>query len=85
MCVGYIDGAPNEGATVVVDGRESVPADGYFVNPTLTRQRDAPSMASYRDEIFGPVLGVMRVSGFEEGIDIDQRQPVRQRHGDLHP
>lgn len=67
--VGYIDGAPNEGATVVVDGRESVPAEGYFVNPTLL-DNVTTDMASYRDEIFGPVLGVMRVSGFEEGIDI---------------
>ncbi|MBT4983321.1 MAG: CoA-acylating methylmalonate-semialdehyde dehydrogenase [Ilumatobacter sp.] len=67
--VGYIDGAPNEGATVVVDGRESVPAEGYFVNPTLL-DNVTTEMASYRDEIFGPVLGVMRVSGFEEGIDI---------------
>ena len=67
--VGYINGAPNEGATVVVDGRESVPAEGYFVNPTLL-DNVTTEMASYRDEIFGPVLGVMRVSGFEEGIDI---------------
>lgn len=67
--VGYIDGAPNEGATVVVDGRESMPAEGYFVNPTLL-DNVTTEMASYRDEIFGPVLGVMRVSGFEEGIDI---------------
>ena len=72
--VGYIDGAPNEGATVVVDGRESVPAEGYFVNPTLL-DNVTTEMASYRDEIFGPVLGVMRVSGFEEGIDIINANP----------
>jgi malonate-semialdehyde dehydrogenase (acetylating)/methylmalonate-semialdehyde dehydrogenase len=72
--VGYIDGAPNEGATIVVDGRESVPAEGYFVNPTLL-DNVTTEMASYRDEIFGPVLGVMRVSGFEEGIDIINANP----------
>ena len=72
--VGYIDGAPNEGATIVVDGRESVPAEGYFVNPTLL-DHVTTEMASYRDEIFGPVLGVMRVSGFEEGIDIINANP----------
>jgi len=72
--VGYIDGAPNEGATVVVDGRERVPAEGYFVNPTLL-DNVTTEMASYRDEIFGPVLGVMRVSGFEEGIDIINANP----------
>ncbi|WP_394935747.1 CoA-acylating methylmalonate-semialdehyde dehydrogenase [uncultured Ilumatobacter sp.] len=72
--VGYIDGAPNEGATVVIDGREGVPAEGYFVNPTLL-DNVTTQMASYRDEIFGPVLGVMRVSGFEEGIDIINANP----------
>ena len=72
--VGYIDGAPTEGATVVVDGRENVPADGYFVNPTLL-DNVTTDMASYRDEIFGPVLGVMRVSGFEEGLDIINSNP----------
>ncbi|MBC49420.1 MAG: methylmalonate-semialdehyde dehydrogenase (CoA acylating) [Ilumatobacter sp.] len=72
--VGYIDGAPNEGATIVVDGRESVPAEGYFINPTLL-DHVTTEMASYRDEIFGPVLGVMRVSGFEEGIDIINANP----------
>ena len=44
-----------------------------------------PSMDCYRDEIFGPVLTVVRVAGYEEGVGADQRQPVRQRHGDLHP
>jgi malonate-semialdehyde dehydrogenase (acetylating)/methylmalonate-semialdehyde dehydrogenase len=72
--VGYIDGAPTEGATVVVDGRENVPADGYFLNPTLL-DNVTTDMASYRDEIFGPVLGVMRVSGFEEGLDIINSNP----------
>jgi malonate-semialdehyde dehydrogenase (acetylating)/methylmalonate-semialdehyde dehydrogenase len=72
--LGYIDGAPTEGATVVVDGRENVPADGYYVNPTLL-DNVTTEMASYRDEIFGPVLGVMRVSGFEEGLDIINANP----------
>ena len=62
----------------------SVPADGYFLNPTLLDNVD-PGMASTDDEIFGPVLGVMRVSRLPRGPRHDQRQPVRQRHGDLHP
>ena len=72
--IGYIDGAPAEGATLVVDGRENVAADGYFVNPTLL-DNVTTDMAAYRDEIFGPVLGVMRVSGFQEGIDIINANP----------
>ena len=72
--VGYIDGAPADGATVVVDGRENVSADGYFVNPTLL-DNVTTDMEAYRDEIFGPVLGIMRVSGFQEGRDIINSNP----------
>ncbi|MFT7394091.1 MAG: malonate-semialdehyde dehydrogenase (acetylating)/methylmalonate-semialdehyde dehydrogenase [Candidatus Azotimanducaceae bacterium] len=65
---GYIDGAPGDGATIVVDGRENLPAEGYFVNPTLI-DNVKPGMACYDDEIFGPVLSVMRVSGYQEGLE----------------
>ena len=71
---GYVDGAADEGATVVVDGREGVPADGYFLNPTLL-DGVRPGMACYDDEIFGPVLSVMRVSGYQEGIDTINASP----------
>lgn len=72
--LGYIEGAPAEGATVVVDGSSDVPADGFYVKPTLL-DNVTTDMAAYRDEIFGPVLGVMRVSGFEEGVDIINANP----------
>jgi malonate-semialdehyde dehydrogenase (acetylating)/methylmalonate-semialdehyde dehydrogenase len=65
---GYVDGAAEGGATVVVDGRTDVPEAGFFINPTLIDQI-RPGMACYDDEIFGPVLGVMRVSGYQEGLD----------------
>jgi len=71
---GYIDGAPSEGATVVVDGRDGLPSEGYFVNPTLL-DNVTPEMAVYTDEIFGPVLGVMRVSGYQEGLDTINANP----------
>jgi malonate-semialdehyde dehydrogenase (acetylating)/methylmalonate-semialdehyde dehydrogenase len=71
---GYIDGAPGDGATIVVDGRDDLPADGYFVNPTLL-DNITPDMACYTDEIFGPVLGVMRVSGYQEGLDVINANP----------
>lgn len=71
---GYIDGAPGEGATIVVDGRSDLPDDGYFVNPTLL-DHVTTDMAVYRDEIFGPVLGIMRVSGYEEGLSIINANP----------
>jgi len=71
---GYVDGATASGATVVVDGREGVPADGYFLNPTLL-DNVRPGMACYEDEIFGPVLSVMRVSGYQEGLDTINASP----------
>lgn len=66
---GYIDAAPGEGATIVVDGRENIPADGFFVNPTLL-DNVSTDMACYTDEIFGPVLSVVRVAGYQDGLDI---------------
>jgi len=71
---GYVDGATDAGATVVVDGREGVPSEGYFLNPTLL-DGVRPGMACYDDEIFGPVLSVMRVSGYQEGIDTINASP----------
>ena len=71
---GYVNNAPEEGATLVVDGRAGVPPEGYFLNPTLL-DNVTPDMACYRDEIFGPVLSVMRVSGYQEGIDTINANP----------
>ncbi|NQY58082.1 MAG: CoA-acylating methylmalonate-semialdehyde dehydrogenase [Ilumatobacteraceae bacterium] len=69
---GYVDGAPGEGATVVVDGREGVAdangGQGFFLNPTLL-DNVSTDMACYRDEIFGPVLSVVRVGGYQDGIE----------------
>jgi len=70
----YIDGAADSGATVVVDGRTGVPTDGYFVNPTLLDHVE-PGMACYDDEIFGPVLSVKRVSGYQDGLDTINASP----------
>ena len=70
--LGYIDGGAAAGATVVVDGRGlSVEghADGFFVGPTLL-DRVTTDMAVYTDEIFGPVLVVLRADTFDEAIDL---------------
>ncbi len=71
---GYIDGAPGEGATVVVDGRDGLPADGFFVRPTLL-DNVSTDMSCYTDEIFGPVLSVVRVAGYQDGLDIINANP----------
>jgi malonate-semialdehyde dehydrogenase (acetylating)/methylmalonate-semialdehyde dehydrogenase len=65
----YIDSAPAEGATVVVDGREGAPGDGFFLNPSLI-DNARPGMRVYDDEIFGPVLTVTRVRTYAEGLQL---------------
>ena len=64
---GYITGASGEGASVVVDGSVDVPANGFFLKPTLI-DHAKPGMRCYDDEIFGPVLTVTRVKGYDDGI-----------------
>jgi malonate-semialdehyde dehydrogenase (acetylating)/methylmalonate-semialdehyde dehydrogenase len=75
--VGYIDGGVAAGATLVVDGRKPrVPGheNGFFVGPTLF-DRVTPEMAIYRDEIFGPVLVVVRSESLEAAIALVNRNP----------
>ncbi len=70
----YVENAPAEGATVVVDGREGVPAEGFFLNPTLL-DGVTPAMQAYADEIFGPVLGVTRVASYDEAVRLVNENP----------
>jgi malonate-semialdehyde dehydrogenase (acetylating)/methylmalonate-semialdehyde dehydrogenase len=55
------------GGTVVVDGRESCPEDGFFLGATLLDGLE-PGMRAYDDEIFGPVLGVTRVGSYDDAV-----------------
>ncbi|MEX2628264.1 MAG: CoA-acylating methylmalonate-semialdehyde dehydrogenase [Ilumatobacteraceae bacterium] len=65
---GYLDSAAEEGATVVVDGRTGpTPSEGFFLAPSLLDDV-RPGMSCYDDEIFGPVLSVVRVHGYEDGV-----------------
>jgi malonate-semialdehyde dehydrogenase (acetylating)/methylmalonate-semialdehyde dehydrogenase len=69
---GYVDIAEADGAKVVVDGRGlTVPGheDGFFFGPTLLDEVPLTSRA-YTEEIFGPVLSVVRVKTFAEGVDL---------------
>jgi len=68
----YIDVAIEDGATVVVDGRDievDGESDGFWLGPTLI---DAVPLTSrvYTEEIFGPVLSVVRVKSYEEGVEL---------------
>lgn len=68
--VGYINSAEEQGAKIVVDGRNSnVPGydNGFFVGGTLI-DNVSPDMDSYKEEIFGPVLQVMRVNTMQEAM-----------------
>ena len=67
---GYIDRGVEEGADLVVDGRD-ISISGYeagcFVGATVF-DRVTSKMDIYRDEIFGPVLSVVRVDNYEEAL-----------------
>lgn len=70
----YIDAGEQAGATLVVDGRdfrstEAGCEDGYYVGGTLF-DKVTPEMAIYRDEIFGPVLAVVRCDSYQEAVDL---------------
>ncbi|MFC4128412.1 CoA-acylating methylmalonate-semialdehyde dehydrogenase [Nocardia rhizosphaerae] len=74
---GYLDVATADGAEIVVDGRTATfdgAAEGFWLGPTLIDKVSTAS-AVYRDEIFGPVLSVVRVAGFEPGVDLINASP----------
>jgi malonate-semialdehyde dehydrogenase (acetylating) / methylmalonate-semialdehyde dehydrogenase len=74
---GYVDAGVAQGATLVVDGRDpKIPGhdQGFFLGPTLF-DRVTPEMTIYQDEIFGPVLVVLRVDTLDEAIDLVNRNP----------
>ncbi|NDK32494.1 CoA-acylating methylmalonate-semialdehyde dehydrogenase [Nesterenkonia haasae] len=73
----YVDGAEAEGASLVVDGRrwaESEKPEGAYLGPTLI-DNVGPQMKSYQDEIFGPVLSVVRVETYNEALDLINSNP----------
>ncbi len=75
--MGYIDRGLEEGAELVVDGRKlAVPGyeAGFFVGPTLF-DRVEPGMSIYRDEIFGPVLAVVRSESLQSAIELLNSNP----------
>ena len=75
----WIDTAEKEGAEVVIDGRGfslQGHEDGFFVGPTLL-DRVTTDMESYKEEIFGPVLQIVRAKDFEEAV----RLPSEHQYG----
>ncbi|GAA0650125.1 CoA-acylating methylmalonate-semialdehyde dehydrogenase [Brevundimonas lenta] len=75
----YIQMGVNEGAELVVDGRGfslQGHENGFFLAPTLF-DHVTPNMASYREEIFGPVLQIVRAATFEEALAL----PSKHQYG----
>ncbi len=66
----YIDAGSKEGATLVVDGREVNPGgEGFWLGPTLF-DNVTTKMSIYNEEIFGPVLSVIRVKSYDEALKL---------------
>ncbi|MFK8068378.1 MAG: CoA-acylating methylmalonate-semialdehyde dehydrogenase [Gammaproteobacteria bacterium] len=68
----YIDSAEQQGASIVVDGRGMTVTgfeDGFFLGGTMI-DNVTPEMISYKEEIFGPVLQIVRVKTMQEAMDL---------------
>ena len=71
----YLESGRAQGATVVVDGRETAPeGDGFFLGVSLLDDV-TPEMDCYRDEIFGPVLSVVRAKTYGEAVQLANESP----------
>jgi len=71
----YLDRGPEQGATLVADGRETAPdGDGFFLGVSLL-DNVTPEMDAYRDEIFGPVLSVVRIPTYDEALRLVNENP----------
>jgi malonate-semialdehyde dehydrogenase (acetylating)/methylmalonate-semialdehyde dehydrogenase len=74
---GYVAKGVDEGASLVVDGREVQPdgdPGGFWLGPTLF-DNVTPDMSIYTDEIFGPVLSLLRVHSYDEGLRLINEHP----------
>jgi malonate-semialdehyde dehydrogenase (acetylating)/methylmalonate-semialdehyde dehydrogenase len=74
---GYVDAAESDGAELRVDGRAVQPDGderGFWLGPTLV-DHVTPEMSVYRDEVFGPVLSIVRVSSYDAALDLVNANP----------
>jgi len=71
---GYVDAGVKDGAKLVLDGRPGAKRDGFFLGTTLFDQVK-PEMSIYKDEIFGPVLVVLRANTIDEAIALVNKNP----------
>jgi malonate-semialdehyde dehydrogenase (acetylating)/methylmalonate-semialdehyde dehydrogenase len=72
---GYLESGAAQGAKLIADGRESAPeGDGFFLGVSLLDDV-TPEMDCYRDEIFGPVLSIVRVGTYDEALELINDNP----------
>ncbi|KGX91711.1 CoA-acylating methylmalonate-semialdehyde dehydrogenase [Pontibacillus marinus] len=74
--IGYIEKGEEEGASLIRDGRkdEAAQEKGYFVGPTIF-DNVTTEMNIWQDEIFAPVLSIVRVRDLEEAVDVTNKSP----------
>jgi malonate-semialdehyde dehydrogenase (acetylating)/methylmalonate-semialdehyde dehydrogenase len=74
----YLDSGVEDGATLAVDGRDHPitgdAADGFWLGPTVL-DHVTPGMRAYQDEIFGPVLSVVRAASYDEALAVINANP----------
>jgi malonate-semialdehyde dehydrogenase (acetylating)/methylmalonate-semialdehyde dehydrogenase len=70
----YLDIGKSEGASLALDGRIDAPKKGYFLRPSII-DHVKPEMRVAREEIFGPVLSVVRVDQLEQALAIGRNSP----------
>jgi len=70
----YVANAPSEGAVIVRSGADLVDRPGFYFGPSLL-DHVTTDMACYRDEIFGPVLSVVRVENFDDAVSLVNANP----------
>jgi malonate-semialdehyde dehydrogenase (acetylating)/methylmalonate-semialdehyde dehydrogenase len=75
--IGYIDEAEAAGATVLVDGRNAAVAGregGFYLGPTII-DHVTPEMRIAREEVFGPVLAIVRTGSIDEALAVENASP----------
>jgi malonate-semialdehyde dehydrogenase (acetylating)/methylmalonate-semialdehyde dehydrogenase len=71
---GYLDIGKQEGATLALDGRKAINGAGYLIGPSVI-DRVKPDMRVAREEIFGPVLSVLRAADLDEALAVGRNCP----------
>ncbi|MDD7306022.1 MAG: CoA-acylating methylmalonate-semialdehyde dehydrogenase [Peptoniphilaceae bacterium] len=71
----YIQSGVDQGATLVLDGRKNIPSEGFFVGPTIL-DNCTTEMKVWKDEIFAPVVSIIRVKNLKSAIDIAKKHEL---------